>query len=284
MRPDAYTTYVIASALREAVEKYGVRVHAFCFLSTHAHLLLGVAGCRLDLFMQLLKSRIGRRLNEHRERDGAFFKGRYRDEPILSDEAAVGIEQYVHQQAVHHGLVERATEWPGLCSYAAVVEGRGEVEASWFDEASWREAGARRDERATFTHATSVPLSALPHRVGSSARALRAQREALALRMKDVERGFALERRASGARRLPEPTKYTTENPNRIARSKRDEPKKPQPWAHGSDELVQAYRDGYDRAMIAYEAASARYRAEGALCPFPAGTFPPRIPVPMEVI
>jgi REP element-mobilizing transposase RayT len=284
MRPDAYTTYVIACALQEAARKYGVRIHAFCFLSEHAHLLLGVKGCRLDLFMQMLKSRIGRTLNEHRGRDGAFFKSRYRVEAILSTDAAVGIEQYVHQQAVHHGLVERAIEWPGVCSYAAVIDGRSSVEASWFDEASWREAGARRDERADFTHTASVPLSALPHRVGLSARALRAQRGGLVQRMKDVERDFALDRRARGARRLPEPSKHRTDDPNRTALRKRGEPAKPQPWAHGSEDEVQAFRDAYDQAMVVYEAASAPYRANGVLCPFPAGTYPPRIPVPLKVV
>jgi REP element-mobilizing transposase RayT len=56
MRPDAYTSFVIASALEQAAEKYGVRIHAFCFLSNHAHLLLGIQDCRLDSFMQYLKS------------------------------------------------------------------------------------------------------------------------------------------------------------------------------------------------------------------------------------
>jgi hypothetical protein len=29
MRPDAHTSFVIASALEQAAEKYGVRIHAF---------------------------------------------------------------------------------------------------------------------------------------------------------------------------------------------------------------------------------------------------------------
>jgi REP element-mobilizing transposase RayT len=106
MRPDAYASFVVASALEQAAEKYGVRIHALCFLSNHAHLLLGIQGCRLDSFMQYLKSVIALALNVHHERDGAFFKRRYRAEPILSNDAAVGIEQYVHQQAVKHELVE----------------------------------------------------------------------------------------------------------------------------------------------------------------------------------
>ncbi len=44
MRPDARTVYVIAVALAKASELYGVRLHAFCFLSNHPHLLLRCDG------------------------------------------------------------------------------------------------------------------------------------------------------------------------------------------------------------------------------------------------
>ena len=284
MRPDAYANYVVAVALEEAAEKYGVRIHAFCFLSNHAHLLLGIAGCRLDSFMQYVKSLIALALNVHHDRDGAFFKRRYRAEPILSDLAAIGIEQYVHQQAVKHELVERAVEWPGLCSYEAVIEGRSTVEVSWFDDEGWREAGARRDERSQFVRTASVPLTPLPHRVGLSELEMRAQRRALVMNMQDVEAQVARKRRDDGSRRLPKPSKYTTQDPNGVPPGRRKRNKKPRPWAHGSDEQVRAYDEAYAEVMAAYNLASARYRETGRLCPFPAGTFPPRIPVPRAVL
>jgi REP element-mobilizing transposase RayT len=284
MRPDAYTSFVIASALEQAAEKYGVRIHAFCFLSNHAHLLLGIQGCRLDSFMQYLKSLITLALNLHHERDGAFFKRRYRVEPILSNAAAVAIEQYVHQQAVKHELVERAVEWPGLCSYAAVIEGRATVDASWFDEESWRELSGRRDERANYVRTASVPLTPLPHRVGLTDLELRAQRRALVLNMQDVEAQVARKRRDDGSRRLPKPDKYTTQDPNGFPPGRRKKPFVPQPFAHGTDEQVKAYEEAYAEVMAAYDIASKRYRETGKLCPFPAGTFPPRIPTPREVL
>ncbi|MBX7192444.1 MAG: hypothetical protein K1X94_10310 [Sandaracinaceae bacterium] len=205
-------------------------------------------------------------------------------EPILSNDAAVGIEQYVHQQAVEHELVERAVEWPGPCSYEAVIEGRSSVEVSLFDDEGWREAGARRDERSQFVRTASVPLTPLPHRVGLSELELRAQRRALMLNMQDVEAQVARKRREDGSRRLPKPERYTTQDPNGVPPGRRKKSKKPQPWAHGSDEQVRAYEEAYAEVMVAYELASTRYRETGVLCPFPAGTFPPRIPVPREVL
>ena len=286
MRPDDYTNYVIASALADASVKYGVRVHAFSFLSNHGHQLLGVRGCRLDSFMRYFKSRTGITLNVHRERDGAFHKRRYRMEPILSNDAAVGIEQYIHQQAVKHELVERAVEWPGLCSYAAVTEGRSSVEASWFDAESWHEAGAIREDRELFVHTASVPLTPLPHRVGLSELELTAQRRALVLNMQSFEAKIARTRRADGSRRLPKPSKYKTQDPEGVPPGRRRKFKKgdkPQPHAHGTDAEVKRYEEAFELVMLAYDVASARYRETGVLCPFPAGTFPPRIPLPREV-
>ncbi len=283
MRPDAYTNYVIAHELALAAKTYGVRIHAFCFLSNHGHLELGVRGCRLDSFMQLFKSRTALTLNVHRDRDGAYYKRRYRFEPILSNDAAVGVEQYVHQQAVKHELVERVTEWPGLCSYAAVIEGRSSVEASWFDEARWREDGAVRKDRDLYVHTASVPLTPLPHRVGLSERELTAQRRALARTMQEVEGTVARKRRDDGSRRLPKPSKYTTQDPEGVPPGRREKSGSSQPYAHGTTAQVDAYEEAYGLVMEAYDVASARYRETGVLCPFPAGTFPPRIPVPRDV-
>jgi hypothetical protein len=222
-----------------------------------------------------------------RGKQRAFFKRRYRAEPILSDAAAVGIEQYVHQQAVKHELVERAIEWPGLCSYASVIEGRSAVEASWFDEESWRELSGRRDERGNFVRTASVPLTPLPHRVGLSDLELGAHRRALVLNMQDLEAQVARKRRDDGSRHLHKPEKYTTQDPNGMPPGRRKKNKTPQPLAHGTDEQVKAYEESYAEVMAAYDLASRRYRETGKLCPFPAGTFPPfppRIPTPREVL
>ncbi len=273
MRPDARSVYLVAIALAEALEKYGVRLHAVVILSNHGHLLLGVARCRLDSFMQYLKSRVALHLNVERVRDGAFFKRRYRAEPILSDDAAIAIMQYVHQQPVKHELTERATEWPGLSSFASVIDGKPTLDVAWLDEIAWREAGARRREIAHFTHSVSIPLTPLPCLQGLSELKAVATRRALAANMRDFESETAAKRRGDGSRRLPKPSSYTTQDPNGVPAGKRRKAKTPQPWAHGSEEQVREYRHAYSVVMGAYELASARYRETGILGPFPEGTF-----------
>jgi hypothetical protein len=165
-----------------------------------------------------------------------------------------------------------------------VIEGRSAVEASWFDEESWRELSGRLDERGNFERTASVPLTPLPHRVGLSDLELGAHRRALVLNMQDLEAQVARKRRDDGSRRLPRPDKYTTQDPNGVPPGRRRKSKTPQPLAHGTDEQVKAYEESYAEVMAAYDLASRRYRETGKLCPFPAGTFPPRIPTPREVL
>jgi hypothetical protein len=168
-----------------------------------------------------------------------------------------------------------------------VIESGSAVEASWFDEESWRELSGRRDERGNFVRTASVPLSPLPHRVGLSDLELGAHRRALVLNMQDLEAQVARKRRDDGSRRLPKPDRYTTQDPNGVPPGRRRKNKTPQPLAHGTDEQVKAYEESYAEVMAAYDLASRRYRETGKLCPFPAGTFPPfppRIPTPREVL
>ena len=164
-----------------------------------------------------------------------------------------------------------------------MIEGRSSVEGAWFDDARWRESGEIREDRDLYLHEASVPLTPLPHRVGLSERELTAQRSALAKTMQDVEATVARKRRDAGSRRLPKPSRYTTQDPEGVPPDRRKKSESSQPYAHGTSAQVEAYEEAYGLVMEAYDVASARYRETGALCAFPAGTFPPRIPVPREV-
>ncbi len=278
--PDPRTVALLAVILSEALERYGVNLHAICVVSNHAHLVLGIEGARLDLFMQFLLSQVARQMNERLGRSGAFFKGRYRHEPILSDGAFFAKLQYVHAQPVRHDLTARADQWPGLSSYTAMVSGAAAIEVRHFDDNAWRAAGAKPAERGAFTTEVSVPTTKPPQWTGLSAREEEAARRALRANMSDYEAEMAADRRARG-HHLPAPSSYTKQDPRK--RPKGRAPFKPQPWAHGTAEQVDAYRAAYSETLAAYKVASAQYRSTGHMCPFPRGTYPPRIPVPFEV-
>jgi hypothetical protein len=279
MRPDEKTTWIIADVLGHVVRKHDIPLYAVACVSTHGHLIVGSRPeLRLDKVQQDLKSQLAKRLNVERDRIGVFFQ-RKKPIPILSTEAFFDRLRYTHAQPVHHGMVERVEDWPGLSSFRAVVEGKPSIEASWFDERSWRDAGADPTQKAAFLHVATVPITPPPEWDGLTDEQLRFQRAAHEESVRDREREQAAARGTS-APPPPEPSHYRQVDP--FSRPVGPIQRRPAPIAHGSADEVAEYRRRYRIVVAAHREASAQYRATGKLCPFPLGTFPPRIEVPFE--
>jgi hypothetical protein len=279
MRPDEKTTWIIADVLGTVARKHDLPLYAVACVSTHGHLAIGARpGTRLDKVQQEMKSQIAKRLNVERNRVGVFFQQK-RPIPILSHAALLERLRYIHTQPVHHGLVGRVEDWPGLSSFRAVAEGKPSVEATWFDERSWRDAGADPDRREAFRHVATVPITRPPEWQGLTEDQLQLQREAHEARVRESEREHAATRDADAT--PPDAADYRDVDP--FSRPRGPIQRRPPPFAHGSADDVAEYRRRYRLVVAAYREASALYRATGKLCPFPEGTFPPRIEVPFEV-
>lgn len=280
MRPDPETKIILAKALQHAREKHpGVKVVAFSVVSNHMHqdLRVDTDEDALDIsdYMKDLDQEIAQNLNKLRGRHGHFFEGRPNITAVLDGTRVLGGMMYTHAQPVHHGLVERVEEWPGLSSFRAVCEGESSVEVAWLNEAAWREAGAKASEIADYTETASIPLAMPFEWEGLSERALRDARRAHEACVRDKEREERIERRVRGEhRRLPKPSSYTRIDPF----SRPDNPtRKQKPWAYGEKAAVEAFEAAYSLMLASYRVASLQFRSTGVLCAFPAGTRPPWI-------
>lgn len=63
LRPSPITNGVFLYVLAVAARRFGVRVHAFCVLSNHFHLVVTDIEARLPAFEQYLDSLVARALN-----------------------------------------------------------------------------------------------------------------------------------------------------------------------------------------------------------------------------
>ena len=63
--------------LQEGVEKFGHRIHAFCFMSNHVHLAIQVGDKPLSRIMQNLCFRYTQWVNSRQKRVGHLFQGTY---------------------------------------------------------------------------------------------------------------------------------------------------------------------------------------------------------------
>lgn len=286
MRPDQRAVFLIGRALANACVRFPmVHVVSVCFVSNHMHLIVYVATDEdarcISKFMQVLDQQIAETLNEHRGRKGHFFADRPRIIPILDLARVVDRMTYTHAQPVHHHLVERVEDWLGFNSFRAVCTGKRSIEASWFAEDAWREAGARRDEIAKYTETVSVPLMTPPMWKSLTAAGRAAARSNHERSVRARERQAAVDRAAHDrSRRPPKPSSHTKLNPfsrptKSAAEKEREKLKGPQPWAHATEQAEKAFKEAYRQMLAVYRVASARFRATGQLCAFPPGTFPP---------
>ena len=75
----------LLAALAEAVERFGLRVHAYCLMPNHYHLLLGTPRANLSRAMAWLQTTYTARFNRRHRRSGHLFQGRYKAQLVEAD-------------------------------------------------------------------------------------------------------------------------------------------------------------------------------------------------------
>ena len=102
-----YQLYV-AEALRE----YGHRLHAYCWMGNHIHMLVQAGEGALSRMMQVIAQRYTQWFNHKYRRVGHLFQGRYKAILVDADEYLLELVRYIHLNPVRAGLVERPEQYP----------------------------------------------------------------------------------------------------------------------------------------------------------------------------
>ncbi len=98
--------------IAEGCRRFGTRVHGFCLLRNHVHLIVEVGATPLSRPMQNLCFRYGRWINQRHGRSGHVFQGRFRALLIEADRYLLELVRYVHLAPVRADLVEAAENYP----------------------------------------------------------------------------------------------------------------------------------------------------------------------------
>lgn len=124
LKPSKITNAVFLYVLALAVQRFGIRLHAFCVLSNHFHLVLTDPYARLPAFHQLLDALVARAVNASLGRWEAFWApDTYSAVRLLSRSDIVEKTAYVLANPVAAGLVGTGSAWPGLWSAPALIGG-----------------------------------------------------------------------------------------------------------------------------------------------------------------
>ena len=117
LRPSATTNGIFQYVLAVAARRFGIRVHAFCVLSNHYHLVVTDPEARLPAFGQYLDSLVARAVNATIGRWESFWApSSYSAVALVSPADIVSKAAYVLANPVAAGLVRRGSAWPGLRS------------------------------------------------------------------------------------------------------------------------------------------------------------------------
>ncbi|MCG3147303.1 MAG: hypothetical protein PCFJNLEI_00742 [Verrucomicrobiae bacterium] len=128
--------------LAEMVERFSVRVHAYCLMPNHYHLVVGTPLGNLSQAVGWLQVTYTVRFNRRWRRSGHLFHGRFKAQLVEADEYAQWLVEYVHLNPVRPrrkgGPVarERAAEldefpWSSHREYAGLRSAPGWLCLDW---------------------------------------------------------------------------------------------------------------------------------------------------------
>jgi len=275
LRPSANLNRIVLGILGRAQRLYGLRIHAFVFMSNHYHLLVSPTSARqLAAFMAYLNANLAKEAGRLHGWAHHLWSRRYHLLEVSPEEKAhVGRLRYILSHGCKEGLVDTPGEWPGVQCVAALLEGEP-LTGLWFDRSLEYEARRNGIEVGPLDFATreTVHLDPLPCWAQLPADGYRRR---VADIVRQVVEKSARARRRSSLRSMGRDA-ILRQNPHaRPLEVKRD----PSPPCHAaSRKWRRRLRQSYALFLAAYRRASEQLRAGNLAAHFPPGCFPPPLP------
>lgn len=97
--------------LRDYSVAMEVKVHAYCLMTNHLHLLLEVGCVPISKLMHVLLLRYAKYINRAYQHRGHLFADRFWVRPVTWDGYLLVLLRYIHLNPVRAGLVERPEQY-----------------------------------------------------------------------------------------------------------------------------------------------------------------------------
>ncbi len=98
--------YRFFSLLKEGIERFRHKIHAYCLMTNHIHLVIQVGEIPLSRIVQNFSFRFAKYINYRRNRSGHLFQGRYKAVMIDADSYLLELIRYIHNNPVRARMVE----------------------------------------------------------------------------------------------------------------------------------------------------------------------------------
>lgn len=119
--------------LGKATERYFIRIHTYCLMSNHYHLLVETPEPNLSRSIQWINVSYATYFNRKRDRHGHLFQGRFKAILIEADEYLKHLSRYIHLNPVRAKLVDKPSDyvWSSYLSFTGAIKTPDWLEADW---------------------------------------------------------------------------------------------------------------------------------------------------------
>jgi len=112
----------LLSLLRQATEVQGCKIHLFCLMTNHIHLVVEVVDIPLSKIMQSIFSCYVRYFNQRIRKIGRLFQDRYKAKLISNDDYLMELCFYIHKNPVTANMCKNFNDysWSSHLVYAGI--------------------------------------------------------------------------------------------------------------------------------------------------------------------
>ncbi len=267
LRPSKELREAILYSIADAQAHHPVRIHAFCAMSNHLHVVLTDPSGIAPLFVQAMNQNIARYVNCSLGRFGAMWEGGARPNYCVLPESGDVLDKVVYTltNPVKAGLVSQHHLWPGaVSSVAQITKGRITTRrpTKFF---------ARTDDPAMLIR--ELILTPVP---GSEVMGQEDYGRYLGQRVAEYEAAIAEDREAKGLRWLGR-KECLKLNPFDAPQTKWVPFSRNPKVSSKHEEARNAWLLHLKRFLVPYDNAKKAFRRGNRDVPFPQGTFAMRV-------
>ena len=278
LKPGKRLNLLVAGVVAKALEKYPVELIGLAVPSNHYHALVaGNSQEDLSAFMNFVAGNVAKEAGRLHGWKGRLWEGRYRCIPVTEEEAIqVARLKYLLSQGCKEGLVASPRQRPGVHCAKALMTGQG-IPGVWVDRTALYNARRRKKDRENIRPidfeedvlVTFAPLPCWAHL------APEAYQQRIRNLVEEIEGETAAMHRRNGTQPLGRRA-ILARNPHHRPESLK---KSFAPKVHAATTAArEAFLQGLRLFLLAYRAASERFRAGDLLVEFPDGCFRPHGP------
>lgn len=113
----------LETLVQDGIDRFKHRIHAYCWMSNHVHMLIQVSEVPLSKLIQNLSFRHARYINKKLSRKGHLFQGRYKAILVDAENYLHELVRYIHLNPVRAGLARNPKdyEWSGHQCYLGIT-------------------------------------------------------------------------------------------------------------------------------------------------------------------